>query len=65
MAGIVAAQTRGAERFRTMVGFFDGVGTIDRAGYGFTGKPDDPAGFRERLSKQREARRKAEEAVGS
>ncbi len=65
MAGIVAAQTRGAERFRTMVGFFGGVGTIDRAGYGFTGRPDDPPGFRERLSKQREARRKAEEAVGS
>jgi chlorophyllide a reductase subunit Y len=65
LAGIVAAQTRGAERFRTMVAFFDGVGTIDRAGYGFAGKPDDPAGFRERLAKQREARRKAEEAVGT
>ena len=65
LAGIVAAQTRGAERFRSMVSFFDGVGTKDRAGYGFAGKPDDPAGFRERLAKQREARRKAEEAVGT
>jgi len=44
---------------------FDGVGTKDRAGYGFAGRPDDPPGFRERLAKQREARRKAEEAVGT
>lgn len=65
LAGIVAAQTRGAERFRSMVAFFDGVGTKDRAGYGFAGRPDDPVGFRERLAKQREARRKAEEAVGT
>jgi chlorophyllide a reductase subunit Y len=65
LAGIVAAQTRGAARFRSMVSFFDGVGTKDRAGYGFAGRPDDPPGFRERLVKQREARRKAEEAVGT
>ena len=65
LAGIVAAQTRGAERFRRMVGFFEGVGTRDGAGYGFAGRPADPPGFRERLQKQREARRKAEEAVGT
>ncbi|MCX8134174.1 MAG: chlorophyllide a reductase subunit Y [Roseococcus sp.] len=65
MAGIVAAQTRGRERFATMVSFFDGVGTTDRAGYGFAAKPQDPPGFRERMRRQRAARAKAEEAVGS
>ncbi len=65
MAGIVAAQTKGRERFQTMVSFFEGVGTADRAGYGFKEKPEDPAGFRERMRKQRAAKAKAEEAVGS
>jgi chlorophyllide a reductase subunit Y len=65
MAGIVAAQTKGAERFRGMVAFFDGVGTRDRAGYGWRDTPNDPAGFRERLAKQRAAKRKAEESVGT
>ena len=65
MAGIVAAQTRGAERFSRMVAFFDGVGTRDRAGYGWQDTPNDPPGFRERLAKQRAAKRKAEEAVGT
>jgi chlorophyllide a reductase subunit Y len=65
MAGIVAAQTRGAEKFRSMVSFFQGVGTRDRAGYGWQTTPNDPPGFRERLAKQRAAARKAEEAVGT
>jgi chlorophyllide a reductase subunit Y len=65
MAGIVAAQTRGGERFRSMVSFFEGVGTRDRAGYGWQSTPNDPPGFRERLAKQRAAARKAEEAVGT
>jgi chlorophyllide a reductase subunit Y len=65
MAGIVAAQTRGRERFARMVSFFDGVGTPDRAGYGFKSKPEDPPGFRERQRKLRAAKAKAEEAVGS
>jgi chlorophyllide a reductase subunit Y len=65
LAGIVAAQTRGAERFSRMVSFFDGVGTKDAAGYGFKGKPVEPAGFRDRQRKMRAARAKAEEAVGS
>jgi len=65
LAGIVAAQTGQAERMRRMVGFFQGVGTPDRAGYGFRDKPSDPPGFRERMRKQRAARAKAEEAVGS
>jgi chlorophyllide a reductase subunit Y len=65
LAGIVAAQTGQAERMRRMVGFFQGVGTPDGAGYGFRDKPADPPGFRERQRKLRAARAKAEEAVGS
>jgi chlorophyllide a reductase subunit Y len=65
LAGIVAAQTGQAERMRRMVGFFEGVGTPDGAGYGFRGKPSDPPGFRERQRKIRAARAKAEEAVGT
>ncbi|WP_206931023.1 chlorophyllide a reductase subunit Y [Roseococcus thiosulfatophilus] len=65
MAGIVAAQTRGRERFGRMVSFFEGVGTPDGAGYGFREKPTDPPGFRERQRKLRAAKAKAEEAVGS
>jgi chlorophyllide a reductase subunit Y len=65
MAGIVAAQTRGRERFARMVSFFDGVGTPDGAGYGFRDKPVDPPGFRDRQRKLRLAKAKAEEAVGT
>jgi chlorophyllide a reductase subunit Y len=65
MAGIVAAQTKGRERFATMVSFFEGVGTGERTGYGFQGKPEEPEGFRERMRKLRAARAKAEESVGS
>jgi chlorophyllide a reductase subunit Y len=65
MAGIVAAQTAGRERFARMVSFFDGVGTPDRAGYGFTSKPEEPQGFRERQRKLRAIKAKAEEAVGT
>ncbi|HEV7456051.1 MAG TPA: chlorophyllide a reductase subunit Y [Roseococcus sp.] len=65
MAGIVAAQTRGRERFGRMVSFFEGVGTPDGAGYGFREKPTDPPGFRDRQRKLRAAKAKAEEAVGS
>lgn len=65
MAGIVAAQTGGRERFARMVSFFEGVGTPDGAGYGFKDKPQDPPGFRERQRKLRAAKAKAEEAVGT
>jgi chlorophyllide a reductase subunit Y len=65
LAGIVAAQTRGAERFSRMVSFFEGVGTSERAGYGFAGKPEEPAGFRDRQRKLRAAKAKAEESVGT
>ena len=65
LASIVAAQTRGRERFGRMVSFFEGVGTAEGAGYGFTGKPVEPPGFRDRQRRQRAARAKAAEAVGS
>jgi chlorophyllide a reductase subunit Y len=39
LAQIVAAQTRGRERFASMIGFFGGVGSGDAAGYGFAGVP--------------------------
>ncbi len=65
MAAIVAAQTKGRERFSRMVSFFEGVGTPDGAGYGFAGKPVDPPGFRERQKKLRAAQAKALEAVGT
>ncbi len=65
LAGIVAAQTRGAPRFARMVEFFEGVGTGEAAGYGFAGKPTEPAGYRERARKQRAARARATEAVGT
>ena len=65
LAGIVAAQTRGAPRFARMVSFFQGVGVGEAAGYGFTGKPQEPKGFRERHRKIREAKAKAVEAVGT
>jgi hypothetical protein len=65
LAAIVANQTKSAERFGRMVSFFDGVGTPDRAGYGFRGVPEEPKGFRERNKKLRLAKAKAEEAVGT
>ena len=65
LAGIVAAQTRGAPRFARMVEFFDGVGAKDTAGYGWTEKPQEPKGARERYRRQREAKARATEAVGS
>ncbi len=44
LAGIVAAQTRGRERFARMVSFFDKVGAGDAAGYGWKGVPKAPPG---------------------
>jgi chlorophyllide a reductase subunit Y len=60
LAAIVAAQTRGRERFGRMVGFFAGVGTGEAAGYGFAGVPRDPPGARERFRKQRQTRVKVD-----
>ena len=59
LAGIVAAQVRGRDRFARMVTFFDKVGTGEATGYGATGVPRDPPGARERFRKTREAKAKA------
>ncbi len=53
LAAIVAAQTGGAPRFARMVAFFEGAGTGETAGYGWTEKPVEPKGFRERARRQR------------
>ncbi|MFL5280232.1 MAG: chlorophyllide a reductase subunit Y [Rhodopila sp.] len=65
MAAIVAAQTKGRERFSRMVSFFEGVGTPDTAGYGWKDVPKDPPGFKDRYRKVREAKAKAAQAVGN
>ena len=65
LASIVAAQTRGAERFGRMVAFFDKVGAKETAGYGWKDVPVEPKGARERYRRAREARARAQEAVGS
>jgi len=65
LAGIVAAQTAGVNRFGRMVEFFGGVGTADARGYGWQGVPQEPKGARERYRKTLAAKAKASEAVGS
>ena len=65
LAAIVAAQTKGRERFARMVGFFDKVGSGEAAGYGWTDTPKDPPGAKARYRKAREAKAKATQAVGS
>ena len=59
LAGIVAGQMKGRERFACMVGFFDKVGTGEAAGYGWNDVPKEPKGARERLRRAREAKAKA------
>ena len=65
LAAIVAAQTKGRERFARMVGFFDKVGSGEGAGYGWTEVPKDPPGSKARYRKAREAKAKATQAVGT
>jgi chlorophyllide a reductase subunit Y len=65
LAAIVAAQTKGKERFGRMVSFFDGVGKGETAGYGWKEIPKDPPGSKERYRKAREAKAKASSAVGT
>jgi chlorophyllide a reductase subunit Y len=65
LAAIVAAQTKGRERFGRMVGFFDKVGAGETSGYGRTGIPKDPPGSKDRYRKAREAKAKATRAVGT
>jgi chlorophyllide a reductase subunit Y len=65
LAAIVAAQTKGRERFARMVSFFDKVGVGETAGYGWTTVPKDPPGSKDRYRKAREAKAKATQAVGT
>ena len=64
LAAIVAAQTKGKERFGRMVSFFDGVGKGETAGYGWKEIPKDPPGSKERYRKAREAKAKATSSGG-
>ncbi len=65
LAAIVAAQTKGHERFARMVSFFDKVGVGETAGYGWKEIPKDPPGSKDRYRKAREAKAKATQAVGT
>ncbi len=65
LAGIVAGQTRNAPRFSRMEQFFQAVGTGEAAGYGWTEKPVEPKGAREKYRKMREAKARAQDAVGN
>ncbi len=65
LAAIVAAQTRGRERFSRMVSFFDKVGAGETAGYGWADVPRDPPGAKDRYRRAREAKARATQAVGS
>ncbi len=65
LAGIVAAQTRGAARFGRMVSFFEGVGTGDVTGYGWKGMPKLHPGAKEQARRARAAREAATSAMGS
>ena len=51
LAGIVANQTRGRDRFARMVGFFDKVGARETAGYGFADVPAPKAENKPELKK--------------
>jgi chlorophyllide a reductase subunit Y len=65
LTSIVQTQARGVERFARMIEFFDGVGSGDATGYGWRGVPVTPPGAKERYRRAREARARANEAVGS
>jgi 3,8-divinyl chlorophyllide a/chlorophyllide a reductase subunit Y len=65
LAAIVAAQTKGRDRFARMVSFFDKVGVGETAGYGWKDVPKDPPGSRDRYRRAREAKAKAAQAVGT
>jgi 3,8-divinyl chlorophyllide a/chlorophyllide a reductase subunit Y len=60
LAGIVAAQRRGADRFARMVAFFDTVGTGQAAGYG----SDGSARFGKKEQRFPEPRAKADPGIG-
>jgi chlorophyllide a reductase subunit Y len=63
ISGIVATQTKGAERFGRMVAFFDSVGTGENVGYGWKGVPPAHPGAKESYRRARAAREKAMSSV--
>ena len=63
LAGIVATQARGKDRFERMVAFFDTVGTGENSGYGTTGVPKAHPGAKESYRRARESKIKAESSV--
>ncbi len=65
LAGIVAAQTRGRERFAEMLTFFGPVGSGESSGYGWTDVPQERPGLKDRYRRIREARLRAEASVGT
>jgi chlorophyllide a reductase subunit Y len=65
LASIVAVQTKGADRFAKMGAFFEGVGTPEAAGYGWRGVPDTHPEAKAKFRKMREAKARAEAAVGT
>jgi chlorophyllide a reductase subunit Y len=65
LASIVKTQTAGHGRFGRMVDFFDGVGTGENAGYGWTGVPPAHPGAKESYRRLRESRVKAEASVST
>jgi chlorophyllide a reductase subunit Y len=65
LAGIVAAQAKGRERFGRMVSFFDGVGSGDNTGYGWKGAPKAHPAARAQAKRAREARAAATAAIGN
>jgi chlorophyllide a reductase subunit Y len=65
LAAIVAAQTKGHERFNRMVSFFRTAGAGETAGYGWTEIPKDPPGLKDRMRRAREVKAKAVQAVGT
>jgi chlorophyllide a reductase subunit Y len=63
LAGIVAAQTAGRDRYARMVDFFDNVGVEDSAGYGFEGVAPDRTAAREKFRRQRQGSSKGDLAT--
>jgi chlorophyllide a reductase subunit Y len=63
LAGIVATQARGKDRFERMVAFFNTVGTGENTGYGTIGVPTAHPGARESYRRARESKIKAESSV--
>jgi chlorophyllide a reductase subunit Y len=65
LAAIVAAQTKGKERFGRMVSFFDSVGSGASTGYGWTETPRERTAAKDSYRRARLAKAEASSAIGS